>query len=158
MISYINKEVTFMDENKTMSLAVLGVVAVIAVVSVVLLLTNAQTSGLTVVSADKTYGGDGRYPGRFYDVNANRLVDGNVEGVGTERAAAGGIPYRTYNRAASENPSLLTSCGPQWDTMDFNKAEDRQYRYGVKCFKTNSAPDGHWCCPKVNLAKGVVID
>ena len=147
-----------MDENKSMSLAVLGVVAVIAVVSVVLLLTNAQTTGLNVGVGDKVYGGDLQNPGqRYYDVQATRFVGSIEQSVGTERAAAGGTPYRTYNRAQSEVPSLLTACQPPYTTADFNQAEGFRVRTGTACLKLNGAPDGTYCCPQINYAKGKVI-
>lgn len=147
-----------MDENKSMSLAVLGVVAVIAVVSVVLLLTNAQTTGLNVGVGDKSYGGAARSPNRYYETQATRIVGDPALSVGTEKAMESGIPFRSYARAQAFNPSLQTSCGPEFETMDFNHAGGVESRYGVKCLKSNGAPDGVYCCPRINRAKGEVID
>lgn len=147
-----------MDENKSMSLAVLGVVAVIAVVSVVLLLTNAQTTGLNVGVGSKVYGGAARSPDRFYETAATRIVGDPALSVGTEKAMASGVPFRSYARAQAYNPSLLTSCGPEFETMDFNHADGIWNRYGVKCLKLNGDPDGVYCCPRIDRAKGEVID
>lgn len=136
-----------MDENKSMSIAVLGVVAVIAVVSVVLLLTNSGTTGLNVGVGDKVYGGVARSGDRTY-----------ARATESEQLQDGGVPFRTYKRALSNIPSWQTACGPDEETMDFNKARDRETRYDMSCRKINGAPDGRYCCPLVNLARDEVIE
>lgn len=142
-----------MDENKTMSIAVLGVVAVISVVSVVLLLTNNETTGYSVKIGDKIYGGalrDNAYP--------CRLVNGKT-GTCQEEIIETQIPYRTYNQVSTQRPSWQTSCGPDYIAVDgFNRASDFETRYDTSCMKLNGGQDGRYCCPKVNYAKGELIE
>ena len=145
-----------MDENKSMSLAVLGVVAVIATVSVVLLLTNSDQTGLTVGVGDKVYGGALR--GNSYPT---RLVNGKIESLetgGQEGAWQEGVPYRSYKRTSPFIPSFQTSCGPDELERDFSYAKGIESRYDISCRKMNGAPDGRYCCPRINLAKDEVIE
>lgn len=157
-----------MDENKTMSIAVLGVVAVIAVVSVVLLMTNTGEAGLAVrdsgvyytggglllsTPSEKVYGGDAKdnsYP--------CRLVNGKV-GTCQNEVVDTATPYKTYGKSYLNIPSTQTACGNGEQTVDgFNQAHDFETRYDVKCRKLNSGPDGRYCCPLRDLAKGTVIE
>src|SRR3989338_9958419 len=143
-----------MDENKSMSLAVLGVVAVIAVVSVVLLLTNITTAqvstGLDKYSSQRLESDTNRY----YEVTADRLVNGKIGGVGIEAAQQKGTPFRTYNRAQSEIPSLQTSCPRDFiPVKDLNLIATKENKYDVNCIVLNGGADKLNCCPAVNFAK-----
>ncbi len=144
-----------MDENKSMSLAVLGVVGVIAVVSVVLLLTNSQTaqvsSGLDKYTSQRLEGD----PGRYYEVTADRLVNGKIYGVGIEQAQQEGTPFRTYKRAQSEIASLQTSCPIGFTPVkDLNLIKSIENKYGVECIVLNGGNDNLNCCPNVNRGEG----
>lgn len=147
-----------MDENKSMSLAVLGVVGVIAVVSVVLLLTNSQTAqvstGLDKYTSQRLEGD----PDRYYEVTADRLVNGKVYGVGIEQAQQEGTPFRTYKRAQSEIASLQTSCPRGYipvKNLDIVASRNNKYaeQYGP-CVLLNGGNDNLNCCPEVNMGQG----
>lgn len=148
-----------MDENKSMSIAVLGVVAVIAVVSVVLLLSNAQqTAQVVTPGVDKVFGGAARQADPTARGLPPRLVDGKV-GTDQEEALEEGVPYRSYQRTKPFIPSYLTSCralGPNYIQMGWDHAQEFEVRYDVNCRQINGDGDSIFCCPTPNYATGEV--
>jgi len=145
-----------MDEQKNLSLAVLGVVAVIAVVGLVLLFTNAQKTGQAVMPGDKVYGGgasEEQYP-YLVDRKVGHRYDGEW---GTEDTAwQTGVPYRTYARSPAAIPTDYTSCGADEQLIGGERAREFTLRYGVACRRMEPIPGQlvGFCCPFPNYATG----
>ena len=146
-----------MDEHKTMSFAVLGVVSVLAVLSVVLLLTDSNKTGYDIYAAapaPKVYGG--AIAGDPLPHLNKRLVNGLA---GTNQAAVldTQVPYRNVAGDPGNVPSLQTACGLDEVERLFSNVEDyNKYGSSGLCRKLNNDPDGRWCCQKVDLATGTV--
>ena len=145
------------ENNRTASLAILGVVAAIGVVGLVLLFTNAQSTGQAVLpGADKVYGGalkDEQYP-YLVDRKVGSYQDG--EWGSEESAWQTGVPYRTYARSPPSIPTELSTCGVDERELDVTNARNQMYRYGFECRRmvNNAGQLIAFCCPLPELAKG----
>jgi len=136
------------EENKTISLALLGAVAVIAVVGLVLMFTTAQKTGQLIVTDQKIYDGGNR---EQYPYLTGRKVGTDNEKWGDEGDAwQTGVPYRTYSRAPPSIPTELTACGPYERQLGSTLARAQELRYDVNCRRTAVG----FCCPIPEYATG----
>jgi len=138
------------ENNRSVSLALLGAVAVIAVVGLVLMFTSAQKTGQVAIPSTTVVGSGSR--GEQYPYLSGRNIGTDYEKWGDEQDAwQTGVPYRTYSRAPPSLPVEYTTCGRFEREMGSTLARAQEARYDVKCRRSTT---GTFCCPLPDYATG----